>query len=58
MRSRGMLLWPATALVLAIGYVLLGQGESTVSAVLLVIGYVCLAPSAILLGYNSRADHR
>ena len=51
--ARSMAMWGATGLTLAAGYLLLETGESTVSAVLLVIGYVVLAPCAIHLSYNS-----
>ena len=44
---RARLMWTATALTIAAGYVLLARGGTTAPAGLLVIGYVLLAPLAI-----------
>lgn len=40
--------WTATAVSIGMGYVLLARGGTTVPAALLVLGYVVLAPMAIL----------
>src|ERR1019366_4593755 len=46
--SRAPLLWIGTACTIAMGYVLLARGGTTAPAALLVLGYVLLAPLAIL----------
>jgi hypothetical protein len=47
-RGRLRLLWPAVAtLTLALGYVDLAAGGTTVAPVLLILGYVVLVPLAI-----------
>ncbi len=52
--SRERLLWIGTAVMLGIGYVLLGRGETTMSPVFLLAGYMVLAPMAILSNGTSR----
>ena len=44
---RALLIWIATAIAIAAGYTLLAHGGTTAPALLLVIGYVVLAPLAI-----------
>jgi hypothetical protein len=56
--SRAVSLWGATVLTIGIGYALLANDETTVAPVLLVIGYVILAPCAIRFGYNSECPSR
>lgn len=47
-RSRALLWWGITVLVIAAGYADLARGGETLAPVLLVAGYVVLVPLAIL----------
>jgi len=47
-RSRALLWWGVTVLVIAAGYADLARGGETLAPVLLVTGYVVLVPLAIL----------
>ena len=49
-RSRALIFWGVTALVLLAGYVDLARGGETLAPILLVVGYVVLIPLAILKG--------
>ena len=52
-------MWIATAVSIAAGYVLLARGGTTVPALLLVLGYVVLAPLAIFgLNHEPQAKNR
>jgi hypothetical protein len=47
-RSRAMITWGVTLLVLIAGYADLARGGETIAPILLVIGYCVLVPYAIL----------
>lgn len=47
-RSRALIWWGATALVLLGGYADLVRGGETLAPILLVLGYCVLVPAAIL----------
>lgn len=47
-RSRALITWGVTLLVLIAGYADLARGGETIAPILLVIGYCVLVPYAIL----------
>jgi len=47
-RTRPLVWWGVTALVIAAGYADLARGGETIAPVLLVLGYCVLVPIAIL----------
>ena len=47
-RSRALIIWGVTLLVLIAGYADLARGGETIAPILLVIGYCVLVPVAIL----------
>ena len=47
-RSRAMIVWGVTLLVLIAGYADLARGGETIAPILLVVGYCVLVPYAIL----------
>jgi len=47
-RSRALIVWGVTVLVLLAGYADLARGGETIAPILLVVGYCVLVPYAIL----------
>ena len=47
-RSRALIVWGVTLLVLIAGYADLARGGETIAPILLVVGYCVLVPYAIL----------
>ena len=47
--TKNYILLAVAVVVIAVGYIMLGQGSETLSPILLVIGYVVLIPAAIIV---------
>ena len=47
--KKNYIIFAAAAIVIIIGFILLGQGSDTFSVILLVLGYCVLIPAALIL---------
>jgi hypothetical protein len=51
--KKNYLLFGIAILVIAVGYIFLGQGSTTLAPILLVVGYCVLVPVSIIIRDNS-----
>ncbi|RKX20129.1 MAG: hypothetical protein DRP35_06540 [Candidatus Zixiibacteriota bacterium] len=54
--TKNYIVFAISVIVIAVGYILLGQGSITMAPILLVIGYCVLIPMALIIRDNKNSE--